>query len=102
MDFQRQPGFQDTARWKVNRALWGAQSTIQLATYSIKDTGYRIQDTQRHRDTDTQRQRYRIQDQANASQPGGPSKEGPADLIKYSCTYLFSVCLWNTYPIRFA
>ncbi len=53
MDFQRQPGFQDTARWKVNRALWGAQSTIQLATYSINDTGYRI-----HRDTETQRHRH--------------------------------------------
>ncbi len=59
MDFQRQPGFQDTARWVVIRVLWGAQSTIQLATYSIKDTGYRIQDTQRHRDTETQTHRDR-------------------------------------------
>ena len=97
MDFQRQPGFQEHARWVVIRVVWGAQSTIQLATYRIKDTGYRIQDTetQRHRDTETQRhrhtekQRHRIQDQADASQPGGPSIEGAGGYIVCMLTYYF-------------
>ncbi len=61
----------------------------KLYSMLVQDRGYT--ETQRHRDTDTQRQRHRIQDQANASQPGGPSKEGPADIyIRFFALHIWA------------
>ena len=66
---------------------------IQDTEYTIQDTGYRIQENtaDKHAGIEV----YRIQ--TYSSQPGGPSKEGPADIV----VYVDSVCTQvRGWPIR--
>ena len=56
------------------------------------DTGYRMQE---EKDVNARTQGckgYRIQDQEYPSQPGGPSKEGPADI--YDAYILINVYIY--------
>ena len=78
-------GFPEAARIPGTRQVGGNPGTLGRTVYHtacyIQDQGYRIQDTETQRHRHTEKQRRRIQDEANSSQPGGPSIEGPADYI---------------------
>ena len=72
-----------------NRLVPGRTVNSQIAGSTMQDTQYNINHAgiKGYENTRMQNERnrgHRIQDRGNPPQPGGPSKEGPADLMSFS------------------
>ena len=63
-----------------------ASSTMQDRQYNINHAG--IKGYEKARMQNERNRGHRIQDRGNSSQPGGPSKEGPAD---FCCVLVLSI-----------
>ena len=72
--FQGPPGMRQHGQWVVTRL---ASSTMQDRQCNINHAG--IKGYEKARMPNERNRGHWIQDGGNASQPGGPSKEGPAD-----------------------
>ena len=92
----RQPQIQSTRPVGGNTPVPGRTVNSQIASSTVQDIEYNINHAgiKGYENTRMQNERnrgHRIQDRGNASQPGGPSKEGPADL----CFLIFHVYLFT-------
>ena len=82
--FQGPPGMRQHGQWKVNWFIPRRTVNSQIASSSMQDTQCNIKHAgikgyEKARMQNERNRGHRIQDKGNPSQPGGPSKEGPAD-----------------------
>ena len=78
------PGLRQYAQLRVTGVVPGRTVNSQIASSTRQDTEYnathaRIKGNEKIRMQNERNRGRRIQDRGNPSQPGGPSKEGPAD-----------------------
>ena len=80
----RQPQIQSTRLLEGNWVIQGRTVNSQIASSTVQETQYIINHAgmkgyEKARMQNERNRGHWIQDRGNASQPGGPSKEGPAD-----------------------